>query len=177
MSFQQATNRGMRTGNGEDEWQGTRLPSISAKGTGGRSTYRSHRWAVPVERDLTRVCYINIERYQEAPSLFKRIYKGCTWPWRNFAHNFNFRYADLDAERTCQYNIPEYLSATDSTVVVIRKVLTEYARGVRSPEMSDEQAILEETLVDKRNLEVMQAANTIHEQEIKEGLARFGVTE
>jgi phenylpropionate dioxygenase-like ring-hydroxylating dioxygenase large terminal subunit len=179
MSFQQATNRGMRTGNGEDEWQGTRLPSISAKGTGGRSTYRSHRWAVPVERDLTRVCYINIERYQEAPSLFKRIYKGCTWPWRNFAHNFNFRYADLDAERTCQYNIPEYLSATDSTVVVIRKVLTEYARGVRSPEMTDDKAILEESLVDKRNLEIMAAtgANSVHADEIKEGLARFGLKE
>jgi phenylpropionate dioxygenase-like ring-hydroxylating dioxygenase large terminal subunit len=160
---------------GEDAWQGTRLPSISAKGTGGRTAYRSHRWAVPVERDLTRVVYINIERYTEAPSAWTRFYKGCTWPWRNWNHNFNFRYADLDAERTCQYNIPEYLSATDSTVVVIRKVLTEYARGVRSPEMTEEIRTREDELVTAHNLEALQTAQSSYTEDIRQGLAKSGL--
>jgi phenylpropionate dioxygenase-like ring-hydroxylating dioxygenase large terminal subunit len=157
------------------DWSGTRLPSIAAKGTGGSSPYRSHRWAVPVERDLTRVCYINIERYLEKPSLRTRVYRGFTWPFRNWAHNFNFRYADLDAERTCQYNIPEYLSATDSTVVVIRKVLTEYARGVRSPETTEEPMTREEELVTKHNLEALQEAQSVHAESIKQGLAKTGL--
>ena len=77
-----------------------------------------------MERDLTRVVYINIERYYQEPSRARRIYKGATWPWRNWAHNYNFRRADLDAERTCQYSIPEYLSATDSKFAMCRLLVT-----------------------------------------------------
>ena len=164
---------------GEDAWSGTRLPSIAAKGTGGRTSYRSHRWAVPIERDMTRVCYINIERYQEAPSLKTRLYKGFTWPFRNWSHNFNFRYADLDAERTCRYDIPEYLSATDSTVVVIRKVITEYARGVHTAEelaeLEAKGGIQEEELVTGRNLDALKEAQSVHATDIKEGLAKTGL--
>ena len=162
---------------GDDEWQGSRLPSISAKGTGGRTKYRSHRWAVPIERDMTRVVYLNIERYMTKPNILTRFYKGFTWPFRNWSHNFNFRYADLDAERTCQYNLPEYLSATDSTVVVIRKVLTEYARGVK---MSDDVELesREEELVTKRNLDAIKEAaegdKSVHVADIKEGLEKTG---
>jgi hypothetical protein len=89
--------------------------------------------------------------------------------------NFNFRYADLDAERTCQYWLPEYLSATDSTVVVIRKALAEYGRGVRQPE-AGEAEILEEELVTRRNLEALAGANSRHLDEIREGLARTGLS-
>jgi len=121
---------------GEDEWNGTRLPSISAHNS-ARTPYSSHRWAVPVERDLTRVVYINIERYYGEPSRLRRIYKGATWPWRNWAHNYNFRRADLDAERTCQYSIPEYLSSTDSKVVVTRKLMAEYARTPKPLEKAE----------------------------------------
>jgi hypothetical protein len=160
---------------GEDAWSGTRLPSIAAKGTGGKTPYRSHRWAVPVERDMTRVCYINIERYQETPSTWTRIYKGFTWPFRNWSHNFNFRYADLDAERTCQYNIPEYLSATDSTVVVIRKVLTDYARGVKSAEATDGSMTREEELVTKHNLEALETSSSVFTDRIKQGLSETGL--
>ena len=166
-------------GRGDDSWQGTRLPSISAKGTGGNSAYRSHRWAVPIERDMTRVCYINIERYQEAPSLKTKLYKGFTWPFRNWSHNFNFRYADLDAERTCRYDIPEYLSATDSTVVVIRKVLTEYGRGVHTAEelaeLESKGGIKEEDLVTGRNIDALEEAQSVHATDIKEGLAKTGL--
>jgi phenylpropionate dioxygenase-like ring-hydroxylating dioxygenase large terminal subunit len=170
--------RGQRIGNADDDWQGTRLPSISAKGTGGRTSFRSHRWAVPIERDMTRIVYVNIERYQEAPSVATRFYKGFTWPYRNWIHNFNFRWADVDVERTCRYDVPEYLTPTDSTVVSIRKVLTEYGRGVHTAaelKELEEKGVREEQLVDKRNAEIAITAHSAHADEIKEGLARFGV--
>ncbi|MCH8898662.1 MAG: Rieske 2Fe-2S domain-containing protein, partial [Chloroflexi bacterium] len=83
----------MGTPRGDDEWQGSRLPGISAKGTGGNAKFKSHRWAVPVENDMTRIVYLNIERYAQAPSLLTRAIKNITWPWRNFSFNYNFRFA------------------------------------------------------------------------------------
>ncbi len=163
-------------GRGDDSWQGTRLPSISAKGTGGASKFRSHHWAVPVDRDMTRIVYVNIERYLEPPSIVTKIHRGLSWPIRNWSHNFNFRWADVDAERTCRYEVPEYLPPTDSTVVVIRKVLTEYARGTHTAEelkeLEAKGGIQEEELVIQRNLEIMEAAQTLHAEEIKEGIAK-----
>lgn len=164
----------MGTPRGDDEWQGTRLPGISAKGTGGNSKFKSHRWAVPVENDMTRIIYLNIERYAEAPSLMTRSVKNLTWPWRNWSFNYNFRYADYDAERSCQYHIPEYLSATDSTVVVIRKVLANYARGVKMPD-DVELETPEEERVTALNLEAAEIANSVHAEQIKEGLTRTGL--
>ena len=158
---------------GEDDWQGTRLPSISAKGTGGNTKYRSHRWAVPIEKDLTRVVYLNIERYMKKPSVLTKVQRGMSWPYRNWRHNFNFRYADLDAERSCQYHLPEYLSATDSTVVGIRKVLTEFARGVKMSE-NVELDTREEERVTALNLEVVKTARSAHAEDIKEGLKKTG---
>jgi phenylpropionate dioxygenase-like ring-hydroxylating dioxygenase large terminal subunit len=170
------TTRGQGNARGDDGWQGTRLPSISAKGTGGQTMYRSHRWAVPIERDMTRIVYVNIERYLEPPSFFTRLHRGISWPIRNWSHNFNFRWADVDAERTCRYDVPEYLTPTDSTVVVIRKVLTEYARGVHtSEEIAQLEAaggIKEEELVNERAMEALKVAQSAYAEDIKEGLAK-----
>src|SRR5947207_1160088 len=155
----------------EDDWQGTRLPGISAKGTGGTSPFRSHRWAVPIDRDFTRIIYLNIERYFEPPSLKTRLLRNMSWPVRNFDHNFNFRYADVDAERTCRYDLPEYLSPTDSTVVVIRKVLAEYARGVHNREDLEELSATEtreEEIVLQRNLEALSASHSVQAEGIRE---------
>jgi hypothetical protein len=138
--------------------------------------YRSHRWAVPVERDMTRIVYVNIERYLEPPSFLTRLHRGMSWPIRNWSHNFNFRWADVDAERTCRYDVPEYLTPTDSTVVVIRKVLTEYARGVHTSEelaqLEAQGGIREEELVTERALEALDVAQSTYADDIKEGIAR-----
>ena len=165
-----------RNMSGNDDWQGTRLPGISAKGTGGNAKFRSHRWTVPIERDMTRIVYVNIERYLEKPALFTRFVRGLSWPVRNYDHNFNFRWADVDAERTCRYDIPEYLSATDSTVVVIRKVLAEYARGVHTKEELEEleKGVREEEIITRRTVEALETAQSIHTEKIKEGLASTG---
>ena len=162
---------------GEDDWQGTRLPSISAKGTGGKSAFRSHRWAVPIDQDMTRIIYVNIERYFEKPDLRTRFLRNASWPVRNFDHNFNFRFADVDAERTCRYDLPEYLSPTDSTVVVIRKVLAEFARGMHNREELDElnaSDTREEDIVTRRNLEALETARSVHADSIRQGLAKTG---
>ena len=55
-----------------NEWNGTRLPGMSR--TGGNNRYfRSTRWPVPVEENLTRMVYINVERYEKPPGLFRKL--------------------------------------------------------------------------------------------------------
>ncbi|HET9320001.1 MAG TPA: hypothetical protein VFO27_09500, partial [Bryobacteraceae bacterium] len=90
------------------------------------------------------------------------------WPSRNWSLNFNFRNPDYDAERTCQYYLPEYLSATDSTVVAIRKLLAEYGRGSKQIE----EVTREDELVDARNQRVAEEAQTALAGVIKDGLAK-----
>ena len=164
-------NRGQRSGSGDDAWLGTRLPGMSRTG-GANPRFRSTRWPVPVEKDLTRMVYLNVERYAEAPDIKTRLRSGLTWPTRNWLLNFNFRNPDYDAERSCQYNIPEYLSATDSTVVAIRKLLADYGRGAKRPTELDTP---EEELVAQRNLSALETATSSHAEEIREGLARTGL--
>lgn len=158
----------IRQGNPDDEWLGTRLPGMSRTG-GADPRYRSTRWAVPVERDLTRMVYLNVERYATKPNVWKRFYSGLTWPTRNWLLNFNFRNPDYDAERTCQYNLPEFLSSTDSTVVVIRKLLAEYARGAKRPE----EVTRELELVDERNRQVLAESQSAQAERIRQGLAQI----
>jgi phenylpropionate dioxygenase-like ring-hydroxylating dioxygenase large terminal subunit len=156
-----------RVGNADDAWLGTRLPGMSRTG-GANARFRSTRWPVPVERDLTRMVYLNVERYAEPPSLFTRIRSAVQWPSRNWSLNFNFRNPDYDAERTCQYSLPEYLSATDSTVVAIRKLLAEYGRGAKDIE----EVTREDELIEERNKKVADEAQTVLAGAIKEGLAK-----
>lgn len=137
--------------------------------TGGANpVFRSTRWPVPVERDMTRMVYLNVERYAEEPDLKTRFKSAWTWPARNWLLNFNFRNPDYDAEKTCQYDLPEYLSATDSTVVGIRKLLAEYARGSKAPE----EITREDELVEERQQRVADDANTAHAEQIRQGLAQ-----
>ena len=158
---------GVRQGNANDDWLGTRLPGMSRTG-GANARFRSTRWPVPVEKDLTRMVYLNVERYSAPVSRWQRIWSALQWPSRDWALNFNFRNPDYDAERTCQYNIPEYLSATDSTVVGIRKLLAEYGRGAKDID----EVTREEELIEARNEKMAEDANSAYADQIKEGLAR-----
>ena len=142
---QNARIPGVRAGNASDPWLGTRLPGMSRTG-GANARFRSTRWPVPVERDLTRMVYLNVERYAEPLTPATRIWSALQWPSRNWSLNFNFRNPDYDAERTCQYNLPEYLSATDSTVVGIRKLIAEYGRGAK--QIEDAEADKERRIAD-----------------------------
>jgi hypothetical protein len=59
-------------------------------------------------------------------------------------------------------------------VVVIRKVLAEFARGKNMPDEVELDTI-EEQKVTALNLEAMANANSIHSEEIREGLTRSGI--
>ena len=133
-----------------NEWNGTRLPGMSR--TGGNNRYfRSTRWPVPVEENLTRMVYLNVERYDKAPGFLKRVFKGVTWPYRNWELNFNFRNQDYDAEKYVQYTRPEYLSSTDSVVVAMRRLFVEHNRDTQIRRANEEEVpeVSEETPAEK----------------------------
>jgi phenylpropionate dioxygenase-like ring-hydroxylating dioxygenase large terminal subunit len=145
-----------------NEWNGTRLPGMSR--TGGNNKYfRSTRWAVPVEENLTRMVYLNVERYSKRPNLLRRSWSSVTWPYRNWLLNFNFRNQDYDAEKYVQYSLPEYLSSTDSVVVAMRRLFVEHARDVQRRRAREEE--LPESLED-----------TLAERMVREGDARVAET-
>lgn len=145
-----------------NEWNGTRLPGMSR--TGGNNKYfRSTRWAVPVEDNLTRMVYLNVERYDKQPSAVRRLWSSVTWPYRNWMLNFNFRNQDYDAEKYVQYSFPEYLSSTDSVVVAMRRLFVEHARDVQRRREHEEE--LPESLEE-----------TPAEQMVREGDARVAET-
>ncbi len=121
-----------------NEWNGTRLPGMSRTG-GNARFFRSTRWAVPVEDNLTRMVYLNVERYSQPPSIFRRLWSTVTWPYRNWELNFNFRNQDYDAEKYVQYDLPEYLSSTDSVVVAMRRLFVEHARDVQRRRAMEEE--------------------------------------
>ena len=65
-----------------------------------------------------------------APRLAPPRRERATWPYRNWELNFNFRNQDYDAEKYTQYNMPEYLSSTDSVVVAMRRLFADHNRDV-----------------------------------------------
>jgi phenylpropionate dioxygenase-like ring-hydroxylating dioxygenase large terminal subunit len=108
-----------------EDWVGQHLPSIL------RISHHNcfyTRWCVPVDENLTRVMYLC--SYQPT-SLSDRIYRKLTWPIHNWVIHFNFSDQDYDAMRTARYQYPEYLSSTDSYMVMVRKNIVENGRGMK----------------------------------------------
>ena len=138
-----------------NEWNGTRLPGMSRTG-GNNEFFRSTRWAVPVEANLTRMVYLNVERFAKQPNILRRLWSSVTWPYRNWELNFNFRNQDYDAEKYVQYTAPEYLSSTDSVVVAMRRLFVEHARDVQRRREREEELpeSLEETRAERMVREV-----------------------
>ena len=160
-----------------NEWNGTRLPGMSRTG-GNNRDFRSTRWPVPVEENLTRMVYLNVERYPTEPNWLKRVYKGISWPYRNWELNFNFRNQDYDAEKYVQYSAPEYMSSTDSVVVAMRRLFTEHNRDTVLRREWEEEApeVLEETLAEQLVREgdarVAAASETYSLERLEEELLR-----
>ena len=130
----------------ENEWNGTRLPGMSRTG-GAQSDFRSTRWPVPVEKDITRMIYLNVWRHETAPSFKWKLINTLTWPFVDWSLNFNFRNQDRDAEKYCRYDLPEYLSSTDAVVIAMRKLFTEYNRDLERAKLTHEH--LEESIEDE----------------------------
>ncbi len=167
--------REKRTGNFQptrnvpDRWNGTCLPGMS-RTAGTNDKYRDTRWPVPVEEGLTRMVYLNVERYAEPPSLATRVVKGATWPVRNWMKNYNFRNQDVFAEMYGQYDQPEYLSSTDSVVVGMRRLFTEHARGVTPSDPEVVAQELGEVMVRENDLKTLEIAQGTYAEQIKEGM-------
>ena len=160
-----------------NEWNGTRLPGMSRTG-GNNRDFRSTRWPVPVEENLTRMVYLNVERNSKPPNVFVRTMRGATWPYRNWFLNFNFRNQDYDAEKYVQYGMPEYLSSTDSVVVAMRRLFVEHARDVTRRREREEEApeSMEETVADQQVRQgdqlVAEASDAFDVQRLEEELLR-----
>jgi phenylpropionate dioxygenase-like ring-hydroxylating dioxygenase large terminal subunit len=107
-------------------WEGQRLPGMV------RNNHRTHmytRWGIPVEPNLTRTVYFFSSRPQTALGrLYDRVSFKLILNWMLF---FNFSDQDYDAMRSIRYQYPEYLSSTDNTLVALRKLVTEHARGIQ----------------------------------------------
>ena len=147
--------------------------------TGGNNEFfRSTRWAVPVEANLTRMVYLNVERYTSRPSIVRRLWSGVTWPYRNWELNFNFRNQDYDAEKYVQNDSPEYLSSTDSVVVAMRRLFVEHARDVQRRREREEELpeAPEETgaqrMVREVDAQVAAASQTFDADRLEEELLR-----
>ena len=106
------------------EWEGQRLPGMA------RNNHHTHmytRWAVPVDANLTRATYFFSTRPKNALGrLYDRLCFKLILNWMYF---YNFSDQDYDAMRSCRYQHPEYLSATDSVVVALRRLVGDEARG------------------------------------------------
>ncbi len=107
------------------EWDGTRLPGMQRLSTwNGFYT----RWSVPVEDQLTRVFYFRSVR---PVNRLDRFARWVAWPFYNFVVHYNFSDQDYDAMQTLSYESPEFLSSTDSYLVMLRKLFTTHARGLK----------------------------------------------
>ena len=150
-----------------DRWNGTVLPGMS-RTAGTNQSFRDTRWPVPVEESLTRMVYLNVERYATAPGLWTRVTSAVTWPVRNWIKNFNFRNQDVWAEMYGQYDGPEYLSSTDSVVIGMRKLFTEHARGVKPPAPEVVAEEVGETMVREGDLRSVESARGVYADQIRE---------
>ena len=129
----------------EDWRSGMRLPGLQRVGF--------TRYCVPVEENLTRAIYF----------AFRRSDTTLGRAWQTFSYkavgewlaHFNFSDQDYDAMRSCRWQYPEYLSATDNHLVAERKLAAEYGRKRWTP------------------LEV--AADTAAERQVRETAAFFGI--
>jgi len=136
-----------------EDWQGMRLPGMQRLGFGPPGGVYT-RWCVPVEANLTRAVYFRSVRLH---SPLTHIWEKVSFKlYRNWFYHYNFSDQDYDAMRSCRYQFPEYLSATDSHLVAERRLITEHARGI------------------KRDVEV--SAMTTAERLVLEGHALQGVT-
>ena len=108
-----------------EDWRGgsMRLPGMQ------RLIPLYTRWCIAVDKDLTRVFYSRPRRIKSSLGrAFEQLKYKFAIEWLN---NFNFSDQDYDAMRSCRWQYPEYLSATDAHCVAERRLIAEHARGIK----------------------------------------------
>jgi phenylpropionate dioxygenase-like ring-hydroxylating dioxygenase large terminal subunit len=132
------------------EWQGMRLPGMQRLNFGPPGGMYT-RWCVPVEENLTRAVYFRSIRTHHA--LTKVWEKVSFATYRNWFYHYNFSDQDYDAMRSCRYQYPEYLSATDSHLVAERRLITEHARGINRNGAVNELTTAEKLVLEAHELQ------------------------
>jgi nitrite reductase/ring-hydroxylating ferredoxin subunit len=97
-----------------------RLPGMRRAGTGTR-------WCVPVDENLTRLCFSS--PYWPT-SLRHKLWMTVRWPYDNWKNQHNFQNQDREVAESVRLDVPEYLSSTDGLVAAFRKLVVEHGRGL-----------------------------------------------
>ena len=96
-----------------------------------RLDYRTHLYTranVPIDQSNTRQMYIH---YARGTNLLGRLYEKLNFHlWHRWAMYSNFSVQDFRAAGPQVYDSTEYLSATDSHLVVVRRMFAN-ARGLK----------------------------------------------
>jgi len=114
-----------------EEWGAGRgsswhLPAIVRRNF---NTYMFSRWAVPVDPELSRIVYMHARRTNHATTRAAlRIWWRLYYNWWNY---YNFSGGDDKVASPARYWTPESLSATDSHLVMFRRLITERSRDAR----------------------------------------------
>ncbi len=101
------------------------------------NVYMHVRWAVPVDAELSRIVYMHARRTTHPLTrLALRIWWRCYYNWWNY---YNFSGGDDKVASPCRYWTPESLSATDSHLVLFRRLVTERSRDAKLRRVRDEE--------------------------------------
>jgi phenylpropionate dioxygenase-like ring-hydroxylating dioxygenase large terminal subunit len=93
------------------------------------NTYMFSRWAVPVDAELSRIVYMHARRTRFASTRAAiRAWWRLYYNWWNY---YNFSGADDKVASPSRYWTPESLSATDSHLVMLRRLITERSRDAK----------------------------------------------
>lgn len=102
------------------------LPSMIRVNNG---LYMLTRYAVPVEENLSRIVYFN-HRWRPRFKVVEWLQSFWYYAFFNWWFHYNFSGQDGWATAQCRYWTEENLSATDSHLVMLRKLVTERSRDV-----------------------------------------------
>jgi hypothetical protein len=90
----------------------------------GRHMYT--RYAVPVEANRSRIVFFHMRRL---PTKFARLKeRAYFFLLHNWLQNYNFSAQDNDVAAPCRFWTQEFLSPTDSHLVMLRRLIRERSR-------------------------------------------------
>jgi hypothetical protein len=84
------------------------------------------RFAVPVRANVSRQVLFHTAR--KGTALGGMLERARFYLFQNWLQNYNFSRQDNEVASPCRYWTPEHLSATDSHLVLLRKVIVERSR-------------------------------------------------
>jgi phenylpropionate dioxygenase-like ring-hydroxylating dioxygenase large terminal subunit len=93
------------------------------------------RYAVPVKANISRQVLFHTARRQTP--FGRMMEKARFYVFQNWLQNYNFSRQDNEVASPCRYWTPEHLSATDSHLVLLRKVIVEQSRDALRGRLKD----------------------------------------